>query len=57
MLNNLAVTLATQCRDFQTCAYIKIHCTVNAEGRTLHAFPMERLLDVLCLHQTSKSKI
>jgi len=26
---------------------IEINCTVNAESRTLHAFPMERLLDVL----------
>ena len=26
---------------------IKINCSVNEERRTLHAFPMERLLDVL----------
>lgn len=26
---------------------IKINCTVNEEQRVLHAFPMERLLDVL----------
>jgi len=26
---------------------IDIHCTVNNEPRTLHAYPMERLLDVL----------
>jgi aerobic carbon-monoxide dehydrogenase small subunit len=31
----------------QTNGKIEIHCTVNAEGRTLHAYPMERLLDVL----------
>jgi len=26
---------------------IEINCTVNAQQQTLHAFPMERLLDVL----------
>ena len=26
---------------------IEIHCTVNGEARTLHAYPLERLLDVL----------
>ncbi len=26
---------------------MEIHCTVNEEPRTLHAYPMERLLDVL----------
>ncbi|MGH9966300.1 MAG: (2Fe-2S)-binding protein [Pyrinomonadaceae bacterium] len=34
----------------KTDGLIEIHCTVNEEPRTLHAFPMERLLDVLREH-------
>ena len=28
-------------------AQIEIRCTINSEAQTLHAYPMERLLDVL----------